>query len=98
VPAIFAVTRDPFLVFTSNVFAILGLRTLYFVVSGTMSKFRFVKWSLVLILGYVGLKMILENHLHVPHGLSLGVIVVVMGAGVLVSIWHDRRQHAVDEQ
>jgi tellurite resistance protein TerC len=93
VPAIFAVTRDPFLVFTSNVFAILGLRTLYFVVSGMMSQFRFVKWSLVLILGYVGIKMIVENHIHVPHGLSLGVIVVVMGGGVLISMWYDRHRH-----
>jgi len=91
VPAIFAVTRDPYLVFTSNVFAILGLRTLYFVVSGMMGKFRFVKWSLVVILGFVGVKMILENHIHLPAVLSLGVIVIVMGAGVLASMWYDRR-------
>jgi tellurite resistance protein TerC len=95
VPAIFAVTRDPFLVFTSNVFAILGLRTLYFVVSGMMSKFRFVKWSLVLILCYVGVKMIIENHVHLPAVLSLAVIVCVMGCGVLASIWYERL-HAAD--
>jgi tellurite resistance protein TerC len=94
VPAIFAVTRDPFLVFTSNVFAILGLRTLYFVVSGMMEKFRFVKWSLVIILAFVGLKMIIENHLHLPPLLSLCVIVGVMGAGVLGSIWYERRNGA----
>jgi TerC family integral membrane protein len=90
VPAIFAVTRDPFLVFTSNVFAILGLRTLYFVVSGMMGKFRFVKWSLIVILAFVGAKMILENHIHFPHALSLIVIVGVMSAGVAASIWYDR--------
>jgi len=91
VPAIFAVTRDPFLVFTSNVFAILGLRTLYFVVSGMMEKFRFVKWSLVVILAFVGLKMIIENHIHLQPLLSLCVIVAVMGAGVIGSIWYERR-------
>jgi tellurite resistance protein TerC len=91
VPAIFSVTRDPYLVFTSNVFAILGLRTLYFVVSGMMEKFRFVKWSLVVILIFVGSKMILENHIHIPGWLSLGVIVIVTGAGVVASIWYDRR-------
>jgi tellurite resistance protein TerC len=91
VPAIFAVTRDPFLVFTSNVFAILGLRTLYFVVSGMMEKFRFVKWSLVIILAFVGLKMIVENHIHLRPLLSLCVIVGVMGLGVIGSVWYDRR-------
>ena len=98
VPAIFAVTRDPFLVFTSNVFAILGLRTLYFVVSGMMGKFRFVKWSLVVILGFVGLKMILDNHLHFPHMLSLVVIVTVMTAGIVASVWYDRSGNENDKR
>lgn len=91
VPAIFAVTRDPFLVFTSNVFAILGLRTLYFVISGMMGKFRYLKPSLVFILAFVGVKMIISHHYEIPNLLSLGVIAVAMGAGVAVSLWASRR-------
>lgn len=86
IPAIFAVTRDPFIVFTSNIFAILGLRSLYFVLAGYMAKFRYLKNALVFILAYVGIKMILSNHYHIPDGASMGIIVGILLVGVLASI------------
>ena len=91
IPAILAVTRDPFLVFTSNAFAILGLRALYFAVAGLMAMFRYLKYSLVLILAFVGVKMILVNHYHVPNLMSLAIIVAMLGAGVLASLWATSR-------
>jgi tellurite resistance protein TerC len=94
IPAILAVTRDPFLVFTSNAFAILGLRALYFAVAGLMTMFRYLKYSLVLILAFVGVKMLLVNHYHVPNLMSLAIIVATLGVGVLASLWATRR----DEQ
>ena len=66
IPAIFAITRDPFIVFTSNIFAILGLRSLYFALAGLMHRFRFLKMSLVFILAYIGMKMILAHYYPIP--------------------------------
>jgi len=88
IPAIFAVTTDPFLVFTSNVFAILGLRTLYFALAGLMERFRYVKNALVFILAYVGVKMLVTHHykVKVPDLLSLGLIAAALTIGVLVSL------------
>jgi tellurite resistance protein TerC len=93
IPAIFAITRDPFLVFTSNVFAILGLRSLYFALAALIVKFEYLKYSLAFILGFVGVKMVLEGlSIHVPVLLSLGVIVVALGAGAAVSVMASRRR------
>ncbi|MCB0675992.1 MAG: TerC/Alx family metal homeostasis membrane protein, partial [Saprospiraceae bacterium] len=86
IPAIFAITTDPFLVFTSNIFAILGLRSLYFVLASFLGKFRYLQYSLVAILGFVGIKMILLNHVHFPEWSSLVVIVALLGVGVLASL------------
>ncbi|MBN1356718.1 TerC family protein [bacterium] len=86
IPAIFAITRDPFIVFTSNIFAILGLRSLYFVLAGMMSKFRYLKMSLVFILAYVGVKMLLSHHYPVPNTVSLAVIAGILLVGVAASI------------
>ncbi|MCJ7814688.1 MAG: TerC family protein [Xanthomonadales bacterium] len=86
IPAVFAVTRDPFIIFTSNVFAILGLRSLYFVLATYMEKFRYLKHSLVFVLAFVGIKMILSNHYDIPDGASMGVIVGILMVGVLASI------------
>ncbi len=91
IPAIFAVTRDPFLVFTSNVFAILGLRSLYFVLSGVIEKFRYMKISLVVLLAYVGVKMLLAHHYPIPTLLSLGIIVGILTIGIVASIVAARR-------
>lgn len=86
IPAIFAVTRDPFIVFTSNIFAILGLRSLYFVLAGYMNKFQYLKNALVFVLGYVGVKMMLSNHYHIPDGISMSIIIGILGVGVITSI------------
>jgi tellurite resistance protein TerC len=92
IPAILAVTRDPFIVFTSNAFAILGLRSLYFAVAGLMAMFRYLKYSLVLILAFVGVKMLLVSHFHVPNLVSLGIIVGTLAGGIVASLWATRRE------
>jgi tellurite resistance protein TerC len=86
VPAIFAITKDPFIVYTSNVFAILGLRSLYFLLAGIMDKFHYLKYGLGLVLVYVGFKMAGSEFYHMPIALSLGVIVVLIGGSVLMSL------------
>ena len=85
IPAALAVTKDPFLVYTSNVFAILGLRSLYFALAGLMQRFHYLRYSLVAVLAFVGVKMILSLHHPIPNGASLIVIVSVLAAGALVS-------------
>ncbi|HVU69146.1 MAG TPA: TerC family protein [Ktedonobacteraceae bacterium] len=92
IPAIFAVTRDPFLVYTSNVFAILGLRSLYFVFAGIVEKFYYLKIALAIILVSVGAKMLIAEWYHVPSWLSLVVIVVVLGVALLASFIRARRE------
>ena len=86
VPAIFAVTKDPFLVFTSNVFAILGLRALYFALAGLMDRFRYLKMSLVFLLAYVGVKMMVSHHHPIPNLVSLAVIAGILAVGILASL------------
>lgn len=86
IPAIFAITRDPFIVFTSNVLAILGLRSLYFVLAGLMEKFRFLKQSLVFLLAYIGVKMMLVHHYPIPTFVSLSIIGGILAVGILASI------------
>ncbi len=86
IPAVLAVTRDPFLVFTSNVFAILGLRSLYFAIAGLMERFRYLKMSLVFILAYVGVKMLLHHHYPIPNVVSLAVICGLLSVGVAASL------------
>jgi tellurite resistance protein TerC len=94
IPAILAVTRDPFLVFSSNAFAILGLRSLYFAVAGLMAMFRYLRYSLVLILAFVGVKMLLVSHFHVPNLVSLGIILGTLALGILASVIATRRDEA----
>jgi tellurite resistance protein TerC len=86
IPAVFAITRDPFIVFTSNVFAILGLRSLYFVLAGLMEKFRYMKASLAFLLAFVGVKMILSHHYPIPNLVSLAIIGGILSVGVIASI------------
>jgi tellurite resistance protein TerC len=86
IPAIFAVTRDPFIVYSSNVFAILGLRALYFVLAGVMDRFQYLKPAVAAILVFVGLKMGLGAWVHVATGVSLAVIVGLLAAGVTASL------------
>ena len=94
IPAVFAVTREPFLVFTSNVFAILGLRSLYFALAAVMDRFRYLKMSLVFILAFVGVKMILTHHWPVPALVSLAFILGILLVGVVASILHGQRDTA----
>jgi TerC family integral membrane protein len=86
IPAIFAVTRDPFIILSSNVFAILGLRALYFLLAGSIEKFHLLKYGLGLILFFVGVKMLLSHYWHPPIAVSLGVIVVTLAATVIASL------------
>lgn len=91
IPAILAVTTDPFIVFTSNIFAILGLRNLYFFLASVMDKFKQVKYSLVFILVFVGLKMILVNHYKFPTIVSLTVILGALAIGLLASMYINKK-------
>jgi len=86
IPAILAITADPFIVFSSNILAILGLRSMYFLISRMLAKFRFINYSLVVILAFVGLKMLFSHFIHFPEWVSLTVISVSLISGVLASL------------
>lgn len=86
IPAVIAITRNEFIVFTSNIFAILGLRSLYFAVSGVMQLFRFLNIGLAVILVFVGFKMLASHYLPVPIHLSLGIIGTVLAASIVASV------------
>jgi tellurite resistance protein TerC len=99
IPAIFAITADPFLVFTSNVFAILGLRSLYFALAGVIDSFRYLKPALAAVLGVVGAKMLAAGWLKDVFGPNfnfylLGVVVLILTAGVVASVVANRRERA----
>lgn len=91
IPAIFAITRDPFIVYTSNVFAILGLRSLFFILAGMLDRFEYLKPAVAGILVFVGIKMLLSEVVHLPITLSLAIILTALTAGVLLSILKNRR-------
>jgi len=86
IPAILAITADPFIVFSSNILAILGLRSMYFLISRMLDKFRYINYSLVVILAFVGLKMLFSHLVELPEWVSLTVIAVSLLAGVLASL------------
>ena len=90
IPAIFAVTREPFIVYTSNVFAILGLRALYFLLANVMDKFQYLKYGLAAVLTFVGVKMVIVDFYTVPVGVSLGVVAGILTISVLASLWKAR--------
>jgi tellurite resistance protein TerC len=90
IPAIFAVTRDPFIVYTSNVFAILGLRALYFLLANVMDKFQYLKVGLSAVLVFIGVKMVIDGFYHIPIGISLGVVASILTISVLASLWKAR--------
>jgi tellurite resistance protein TerC len=92
IPAIFSVTKDPFIVFSSNIFAILGLRNLFFFLSGMMDKFQYIKYSLVGILLFVGIKMLIVKWFHISPMISLLVIVSFLISGIIYSIWKNKTQ------
>jgi tellurite resistance protein TerC len=103
IPAIFAVTRVPFIVFTSNVFAILGLRSLYFVLAEAMGYFRYLKYGLALVLVFIGIKMLIDPHDEPPHwfqkdipiSISLGAVAVIILVSIILSVisaWREKRR------
>ena len=93
IPAIFAVTRDPFIVYTSNICAVLGLRALYFLLAGIVDKFVYLKLGLSLVLVFIGAKMLLEGLFHIPIGISLGVVALVLASSIAASMKWPRTGH-----
>jgi tellurite resistance protein TerC len=96
IPAVFAVTDDPFIVLTSNIFAVLGLRALYFVLAGVLDKFRYLKIGLALVLAFVGTKMVLSKIYPIPIGISLGVVLLLLVGSILLSLLPQRRETRSD--
>ena len=96
IPAIFAVTDEPFLVFTSNAFAILGLRALYFLLAGMITRFAYLKLGLAAVLAFVGVKLVLTHVVHLPIWLSLGVIAGILGTALVASLV--RPPHAATDE
>ncbi|MBX2931880.1 MAG: TerC family protein [Chitinophagaceae bacterium] len=85
IPAILAITTDPFIVFSSNILAVMGLRSMFFLVAGMLDKFKYINFSLMVILAFVGVKMLLSHHIDIPDWLSLGVIVLSLACGMIAS-------------
>ena len=94
IPAIFAITLDPFIVFTSNIFAILGLRSLYFLLADLVDKFRYLKVGLAAVLVFVGVKMTIVDIYKIPALVSLGVVIALLGASIAASLIASRREAA----
>jgi tellurite resistance protein TerC len=86
IPAILAITHDPFIVYTSNVFAILGLRSIFFALAGLMEMFRYLHYGLSAILVFVGTKMILSSFFHIPVGIALGTVATILAASIIASV------------
>lgn len=92
IPAVLAISRDPFIVYTSNVFAILGLRSLFFAISGLMKLFHLLHYGLAAILSFVGVKMLIDDFYHIPIGISLAVISSILVVSIVASmIWPDTK-------
>jgi len=98
IPAILAITRDPFIVYTSNIFALLGLRALFFVLAGVMGLFRYLQVGLCLVLMFIGVKMLISEFVHIPIGISLGVVASVLGGSVIASILFPAEKAPVTEK
>jgi tellurite resistance protein TerC len=94
IPAIFAITTDPFIVFTSNIFAILGLRAMYFMLAGMADRFHLLKYGLAMVLVFVGTKMLIVDFYKIPVGLSLGIVGLIIASFMFASLWVTRKQTA----
>jgi len=94
IPAIFAVTEDPFIVFTSNIFAILGLRAMYFLLADIADRFHLLKYGLALVLVFIGAKMLLLDVYPIPIGIALGVVALTIGASVVASLYFPPKRMA----
>ena len=98
IPAIFAVTTDPFIVFTSNIFAIMGLRSLYFLLADLNGRFHLLKYGLALVLVFVGVKMLVVDFYKVPIGLALGIVFVILSTSVAASLLATRHVKTKETQ
>jgi len=98
IPAIFAITQDPFIVYTSNICAILGLRSLYFLLAGLMNRFVYLRTGLALVLGFVGIKMITAEYLPLPRVVSLGIIVLILTVTITLSMLKTQNSAAPEQQ
>ncbi len=97
IPAVFAVTRNPLIVYTSNIFAILGLRSMYFALAGIMNLFHYLKIGLAFILSFIGIKMLIADFYHMPTAIALGVVAGVLTISVVASmIWPETNKQEVD--
>jgi tellurite resistance protein TerC len=92
IPAIFAITSDPFIVFTSNIFAILGLRALYFLLADMANRFHLLKFGLAVVLMFVGTKMLIVDWYKIPVAISLAVVITLLGTSILLSLMSTRKQ------
>ena len=97
IPAVFGVTQDAFVVFTSNAFAVLGLRSLYFVFAAAANRFEYLQYGLAVLLVLIGCKLLIDPVVHLSVVVSLAAIVVVLGTSVLASVWGQRRRQAHGE-
>jgi tellurite resistance protein TerC len=97
IPAVLSVTSESFIVITSNIFAIMGLRSLYFVLAGAMAKFHYLKLSLAVLLIVIGAKMIAHKWVHVPHWASLLLIAGILAVGVIASIVSGKKKPPEDD-
>ena len=97
IPAVFAITQDPFIVYTSNICAIVGLRSLYFLVARMMDRFIYLRTGLAFVLGFVGLKMIVAKYFPVPTPISLGVVVLILAITVVISLMATQKRAAAED-
>jgi tellurite resistance protein TerC len=94
IPAIIAITRDTFIIITSNIFAILGLRALYFALAGIVDLFIYLKYGVAIILFYVGIKMMISDIYHIPTEISLGIIIALLAGSVILSLIYKKKPDA----
>lgn len=94
IPAVLSITHDTFIVYTSNIFAIIGLRSLYFLLAGMAGKFEYLKYGIAAVLVFVGIKMLISHFYHFPTALSLLVIVVILAIAIITSVIHKKRLQA----
>lgn len=92
VPAILSITSDPFIVFSSNIFAILGLRSMFFFLANMLEKFKYLEYSLVVILSFIGLKMLFHNYIHLSEWVSLSIIALCLVLGIVYSLYRSKNE------
>jgi len=92
VPAILSITSDPFIVFSSNIFAILGLRSMFFFLANMLEKFKYLEYSLVVILSFIGLKMLFHNYIHLSEWVSLSFIALCLVLGIVYSLYRSKNE------